>query len=500
VNPETLAEHVKLTVTPDKLAAELHVDAEVPAGVVDEGFVLALAQGVGLAINQSVHQSIANAVEVLKKPRAEMVRIKIASATAPVHGEPGYIEFLPGFDPLVAGRAQVDYGDHPSPARGSGGVDHYHKFTFTLVPSNGEIAKIHQPSTPEDGQDVMGGVIAARLGKQVQVVADDTIIIQPDGRVFAARPGVVDWQDPKLRMLRMLKLPGNIDFSTGNINFPGSVVVAKAVRDHFKVAAAGDVLVNGQVEGAALSAGRDARLEGGMAGKETGTLDVGRDLNARYLNNTTVSIGRDLTVDKELVNTRAVVGRNFLGRAASITGGKIIFGGSVEVFELGSQIGVATELVLGSIPEIEKVIGAGEEMLPQLIPKRDKLEQQIQPLRKFAGKISAAEIERLCELEHFERELTVGIKSLQSRLETLKSMLQTRSAVDLTVHGRIYPKVLILAGNYTIDFYKTCLGPVRIGLSASAEPEMISLHGEQLNLADYARVRKIDGSGQKKAA
>jgi hypothetical protein len=29
---------------------------------------------------------------------------------------------------------------------------------------------------------------------------------------------------------------------------------------------------------------------------------------------------------------------------------------------------------------------------------------------------------------------------------------------------------------------------------------MTSLHGEQLNLADYARVRKIDGSGQKKAA
>lgn len=466
------------------------MDAEVPGGAVDEMLILSMLAEVNIKVTPQVRGNVAQAAAALAAARPSAATFAIAEGIAPVHGTTGRLEFKPEYDP-----ANLQATMNAAPDTDAGSVDHYNKQCFKMLPPGTHFATLHPPGDAIDGLDVHGRTIAATPGKGVDVKPDDSLLISADGKIVSTRNGVVDWKPPSLRVVQTLNLPGNVDFSTGHVDFPGSVVVGRSVRDKFRVSAAGDLLVHGLVESAALKAGRDAHLRAGMAAKENGTLEVARDCLAKYLNNATVIVGRDLAIEKELVNSQVSVGRSVKGPTAGITGGCLICAQSVEVSDLGSEIGVLTELRLASLPALQELIAQAETLLPRLEKQLEKIDGQLLQFKQFKGKLPAADAERLCEMEFARRAVVDKHSPLTQKLERLRETMAKRTKLDLLVHGMIYPKVLLHTGLYTVDFTKALRGPVRFLATGKGEPIMCNKDGAPIDapLHAYARVRKVDG-------
>jgi uncharacterized protein (DUF342 family) len=322
---------------------------------------------------------------------------------------------------------------------------------------------------------------------------DDTLRKCDDGRLIAMRPGVLEWGEAGLHITDSIEIPGCVDFSVGHIDFPGSVHVLGGVRDLFKVIAKNDLVIDGLIEAATIKAGNDVTIRGGMAAKEKGTLEVGRDGNAKYLNNVTVNVGRDLTVERELVNCRVTVGRGFNGAGCGIAGGALAAAGPVVVNTVGSEMGVATDLRLGSIPALEAVAKEALALLPILEARRAKHLEPLDQLRSVKGRHAPTTLERMAELEKLVAAVNEKARPLEERIAKLRATLRARTKVDLIVHSRIHPKVLITAGNFTIDFTQELRGPVRILLDSGFAPCLCTLDGKpSADLNKYAKVRRID--------
>jgi hypothetical protein len=507
---DRLAEAVVVHVSDDKLRAEvsLMTSAGLDLRQIDEALILARLSERGVQINAPVRTRVGELVKRCAAGHgpAHGEMILIAEGIAPMHGTPGRLVWAEGCDPTAratrASAPAVAGGEEPGTQDDAdaedaceGDVDHYVGQQYTFVGAGVTIARLHPPGECTDGQDVCGGTIPAVAGREIEIKPDDSILLRADGQVITSKAGVIDWQAPKLRVTQSLTIPGNVDFSTGHVEFPGAVIISGMVADRFRVSTTTDLVVQGLVEGARLRVGRDAHLRGGMAAKEVGSLRAARDVRAKYLNNAKVHVGRDLGVDKELVNSSIVVGRSVIGPVASVTGGSLTCGHRVEVAEVGSAIGVATEIVLGSIPALEKLLAAALDLRPKLTKGLERIENQLEPLSRFKGKLSGTDAERMTELEFERRPLLDRLSILDQKIERLRETLAARTKVDLLVHGRIHPRVRVSTGLYTVDFTKTVAGPVRIGVGIKGEPELQRPNGQPMETPIHAvaRVRKVDG-------
>ncbi|HZW05523.1 MAG TPA: FapA family protein [Phycisphaerales bacterium] len=485
------AQPARIEVSADAVEAELVVAAGAPP--LDRAAIIAMAADLKLELTPASHELIDDAVRTLAACNGAAARMVIARGTAPRHALPGKVQFEPGYDPEEIKRALESAAAGNTANRPTGSVDHYTRSVFNFVKVGAHVGTIIYPSAGAAGRDVFGNTLEPQGAASMDFSVDDTLKKCDDGSLIARRPGVLEWGPGGLHITDTITIPGSIDFSVGHIEFPGSVCIKGGVRDLFKVIAKGDVTIEGLIEAATIKAGGDAFIRGGMAAKEKGSLESERDCTAKYLNNVSVNVGRDLTVERELVNCRVTVGRNINGAACGIAGGAIAVAGSIVVNTLGSEMGVATDLRLGSIPSLDAVLKEALVLIPLLENRRAKHLEPLDQLRAVKGRHAPTTIERMAELQRQVDAVNDRIQPLEDRLARLRATLRARTVVDLTVNSRIHPKVLITAGNFTIDFTHELRGPVRILLDDNFTPCLCTLNGTPSgDLAKHAKVRRID--------
>jgi uncharacterized protein len=502
---DQLSDSAVLHLAPDGLSASVHVQVSPDGPLPDEMLLLALVHERQLRVDAFLKAQLQVVLDRIKAGERQFQHV-IAQGTPPVAGQAGRIEFQPGFDPAevkaALARAASESDSQAAPVgHKSSGVDHYTRSIFKHVLPGDHIATMLYPSAGIDGVDVCGGLIRASQAPSLNFQADDTILRKPDGTLYSMRSGVLEWSEGSLHVSDTLDVPGNVDFSTGHIDFPGHIIVRKSVRDLFKLTSRLDLEVHGLVEAAFLTAGRDANLKAGMAAKERGTITVQRDLHAKYLNNTQATIGRDLHVDREIVNCHINLGGRLIAPNAGITGGTLRAAQNISICDLGSESGVATTLELGAIPELTAILGDLTNTLGMVSQRREKIDASLQQLRSIGGRLPASEAEKLTELEYAMSRIDDLSKKLKQRLHEVSESLKARTRIEMTLTGRIYPKVLIKAGNYTIDFFEVLKGPVQISLDATGKPQLHSHDGRlRDDFGQFAKIRRIEVRGLSAAA
>ena len=60
---------------------------------------------------------------------------------------------------------------------------------------------------------------------------------------YADCEGVASFEENEIKVAKTLVIDGNVDFSVGNIIFPGDVIVYGSIINGFKVSAQGNVMV-----------------------------------------------------------------------------------------------------------------------------------------------------------------------------------------------------------------------------------------------------------------
>ncbi len=289
----------------------------------------------GIVVSSAVEAQLLRVAKTFRDEPGRLEQV-IARSTAAIDGKDGRIEWMEGLDP-TAGPAGQDDSDV---------VDYYNQVAYVRAAKGSHVATVHEPTPGQDGCDVTGKTIKAKPGRTCDVKIDPSLSLDGNGRVIAEVDGILEYQHGVLRVSRVLEVRGSIDFSSGNIDFDGAVIVRDGVRDRFEVKATEDIIVDGLIEAATIKCGRNFTCRQGMAAKGQGQLVVDGDAVAGYLNNVTGRIKGNLTVQRELINCDLVIGGDLICDKGTVIAGNLVVGGSIRVAALGSNAETSTSLIL----------------------------------------------------------------------------------------------------------------------------------------------------------
>lgn len=356
----------------------------------------------------------------------------------------------------VQGRdAKIEYSFntnmHKRPAhREDGRVDYFQLTTINQCRKGQVLARIIPEQPGEPGYDVYGKATkpkevkkeTLKFGKNIELSEDKLSIISlVDGHVSLA--------DKKVVVSSVYQVKG-VNVSTGNISYDGSIEIAGNVDANFEVKAGGNVVVNGLVEGATIIAGGNIIIAKGMNGMGKGYLRARGDVIVKFLENArivtggyveteailhcTVSSGSDVKVD---------------GRRGIILGGRVQAANSITAKSIGASMSTATTLEVGvepllisqlehvqtAIEERRKTLNAAQVIFDNFQEKQKKGFQYNDGQLRYMRSVSALIQEKSSELER-----------LNTRLEALQQMMESREEAKVVVNEQVYPNTTIVIG------------------------------------------------------
>ena len=178
-------------------------------------------------------------------------------------------------------------------------------------------------------------------------------------------------------------VPANVDNSTGNIEYSGSVEIKGNVNSGFTVEAGGNITVGGIVEGATLKAGGDIVVARGIHGMSKALLQAGKSVTVKFIENAEVYSDESINTDSILhSNVSAKYEVRVQGKKGFISGGKIRAGSKVLTQTLGSEMGASTRIEVGVSTAMKKKAHDLGEKQKELEAEQGKMEPTITGIGK----------------------------------------------------------------------------------------------------------------------
>ena len=161
-------------------------------------------------------------------------------------------------------------------------VDEFDQVDYTAlnliynVEKGQEICHLIKPTEGEPGRTVLDQEIPAKSGKNVPLPQGRNTEISEDGtQLLASIDGSVEFTGRSFQVKPVLEISGNVDFSTGDLDFLGDINIGGNVLSGFTVRAMGNIHIAGVVEaGSTIEAGGDLAVVKGILGDGTTTVQV----------------------------------------------------------------------------------------------------------------------------------------------------------------------------------------------------------------------------------
>ena len=214
------------------------------------------------------------------------------------------------------------------------------------------ICRIIPPTEGTEGRSVLGDVLPAKNGRAASVPKGRNTALNEDGTALvASKTGHVEFTGRSFEIKPLLEIGGNVDFSTGNINFLGDIHIHGDVCSGFTVRAMGSITVDGVVEASSVEAGGDLIVVKGVQGNDQAVIRSQRSVFVKYLENCSVyargNLQADCIINCEVYSDGSVQVRSGRG---TIIGGRIRAAREVSASIVGSKSEIPTFIDLGGQP------------------------------------------------------------------------------------------------------------------------------------------------------
>lgn len=280
-------------------------------------------------------------------PRPLAAVTLVARGQPPTPGEDAHIEFQ--FELNRDARSKpVELED--------GRVDYYAAPVQRYVEANAVLVVRRPPVEGTPGVDVLGTPLpppvvkdeplAVLIGQGTEV-RDDTLVA-----AIAGRPVL---QGERVEVLPIFTVQKDLDFSVGNIDFVGDVVITGDMKPGFSIKATGSVTVRGITERASITADGDIIVSGVVGHGET-VLEAGGDVTAAFLHTAHVTAGGELKVRNEIINCTVRATRVKTPLNGRIVGGDIAATEEIDTGKLGSDKAVPTHITVGPSPQTSEPV------------------------------------------------------------------------------------------------------------------------------------------------
>jgi uncharacterized protein (DUF342 family) len=251
--------------------------------------------------------------------------------------------------------------------------------------------------------------------------------------------------------LALYEIPGDINLSTGNIDFIGTVVVRGDVKEGFKVYAGEDLIVNGVVEGAELKCSGKLTIAGGVSGNDKAKISCGGDANIKYIRNAQVDAGGSLTCSQAIMHSKITVANKLTvsGKKGMISGGVVVAGREINAASMGTNFATHTEIIVGEAVGLRDELQKKEAELKNFLGDLEKTKKGIHFLKdmqvKMGGNLPPEKKELLTKLTRTQFKLMADAKTLLEKKQELEKMEQ-EGAEDRKRHAKVTCMGLIHTG------------------------------------------------------
>jgi len=350
----------------------------------------------------------------------------------------------------------------------SGSIDYKERQALQNVKTGQVLAVKIPPTEGKNGISVYGDIIPADPGTDEILVPGENVEISDDGLALAAKiDGVaVLTQKNKVSVFKQFKVPGDVDYSTGNLSMDGTLDINGWIRTGFHVQAEGNIQVGGGIEDAHVEAGADISVKGGIIGSGEGKVHAGGNITVRFIENAQVHANGNILISNDIVRSNVSADGRIIdiGGKGRIRGGSVNAGKMIEMNEIGSPAGIVTHVSVGVASEFRERFVEISKKLAEF--RKSKVRINI-ALSKYdnLGKdktIPDALLRKLEMLREHRRNMVIEEEKILKERELLSKKLSISDDKPLAVKvkGIVYSGTTVFVNGYALKIKDDIEGKV----------------------------------------
>jgi len=441
-------EQMEVTVSGDKMLVFCRFHA--PS---NKGELMTEKEILGDLLSRNITEGIDTAaIQKFISDRQYCVDYVFAKGTPPVNGEDAWIEYFFNTNHNLRPKRNED-----------GSVDYRELNTISRVEAWQVLAKLHPAVPGKPGKDVYGGPVQGRQEKNMKLDFANNITLSEDKTEIRSNvTGHVSLVNGKVFVADVYDVPADVDNATGNIVYDGNVTIKGNVKTGFSVTAKGDIIVEGVVEAAYLSAGGQIIVKRGINGRSKGRVEAKGNIISKFIENAIVVSGGFIETGCILhsqVSAEADI--RVRGKKGFVSGGLIRAGNVVEAQTMGSAMGTVTQIEVGAPPAVKVRY---DELNQEAAKVKESLDKMRPILVNFNEKLKKKEAVTPEKVQHvqtiaqnFKKE-QAKLVELQAEMKRLHEKIQMSNSAKIKIKGTIYPGVSITISdvNKSIKSERSC--------------------------------------------
>lgn len=350
----------------------------------------------------STHQSITNVI--------------IAQGNDPVTETPEH--FVIRKD-LLERKPEID----PNAAR----IDWHSISAFSIVQIKEPIARRIAKIEGIAGKNIYGTEVPPKV-KQMPLFSAGKNVIEHEKGLFSGKSGRLSIDTKGIISIEdVLVLKKGVDFTTGNITFPGDVILQGRIANGFKIYSGGSLIASDIVDVTEIVCKKDMIVQAGIEGRSQGAVRIGGNLTSKYIQNCRVAVRGDIHVSGSIVLSKVYsMGTIYMGDTGKLVGCECIVIGGVQALDIGNSRGVKTYIKCGTDFTVQQELDIANEQLKTIAINLQKAEELYKD-------------EPLAETAKYIEELQKRKVELINMIPVYLPKVDTNDAAFVEVRGTIYP-------------------------------------------------------------
>lgn len=431
----TLRQRINLRIPEDKLKAymtlymhESDLSAENRVNLVKEIYDELKAAGIVFGINTQI-------LTGQLKPGVEYI---IAEGTPPENGKDAVIKL---YETSELKPQVIDQGK----------VNHYELNLINHIKKGEWLGERIEPTPGFPGKTVTGKQIPPIPGRNLPLLFD-RVSVQDHYEngvttLYSKKNGAVYYKGDSIGVYDFLEIKGDVDFSTGNIDFDGYLSIKGTVEDNFSVEASNDVEILGEYGvGAAdkiSSHEGNIYIKGGITGRNKAVIRCKKNLYVKFLSDITVECKGSVYVGFYCMNSNVKAKQVIIeSPKGKIIGGRVEADIQIVAAEIGNKAESRTVVKVNGFNrnELKMELDKGLQRLQELKQSLVKVRQRLQV---YSGRANLPndQIKTYEDLKNEYALIKELIKDLEYECKQLNEFLKTPGEGAIIAKTRMYPKV-----------------------------------------------------------
>ena len=460
VVPVNFDASAELVAEPDMMKAELVIH---PPG--SGGRLPSEQQIRGVLDNEGIVHGIKE--DVLAGLRDSLARgecpdspVVVAEGDAARDGTNGSIEFLISTESSLAPRKNDD-----------GSVDFKNVNIVNTVAKGEELAKLSPPTEGTPGKDITGKQRPCKPGSPASLPQGANTEIHPEKPdvLIAATDGNATYNGAVVEVQEGFIVPGDVDFSTGNLTYAKSVTVNGDIKAGFSVECGGDLQVSGTIEDCNLTVGGNVLCRYGFVGQGKGLIVAKGNVNVGFMKNQTIHSKGSVSIAKEALNSTILAGQSILvhGNPLSAAGGRLLARDNITVYTVGNNSNIKTTLEAGldftMVEEKEKTTRLLEE-LSESMRKLKAPVRKFQDLLKQRKKLPPKQEFLFNKLKSTLSRYRKQLSELEERKKVIETKMYNTTGAFIKIEHAAMPGTMFKIGDRYFIVKEEVVGPKTVRL------------------------------------